>query len=143
MTDAVAALVLQDNYEQTETLSLAEANASSMLDVHQRFLRFLETRRNLGRELEALPERFGDQMRAHRLFRQIVTTQVVNNMLHGGGTTFAFRLHEETGAPASQIARAYACAREIFEMRPLWAEIENLDNRVAAEVQLEMLLAGR
>ena len=42
MTDAVAALVLQDNYEQTETLSLAEANAASMVDVHQRFLRFLE-----------------------------------------------------------------------------------------------------
>jgi glutamate dehydrogenase len=202
MTDAVAALVLQDNYEQTETLSLAEANASSMLDVHQRFLRFLETRRNLGRELEALPddeeigerkrddgglsrpeiavllayskidlhealldsdvpedpylsaelehyfpaplpERFGDQMRAHRLFRQIVTTQVVNNMLHGGGTTFAFRLHEETGAPASQIARAYACAREIFEMRPLWSEIENLDTQCDASVQIDLLLEGR
>jgi glutamate dehydrogenase len=55
-----------------------------------------------------LPERFGTQMRAHRLRREIVATQVVNNMLHGGGTTFAFRLHEETGAPASQIARAYA-----------------------------------
>ena len=202
MTDAVAALVLQDNYEQTETLSLAEANAASMLDVHQRFIRFLETRRNLNRELEALPddeeigerkrehggltrpeiatllafskidlheallesdvpedpylsaeldryfpaplpERFGAQMRSHRLGRQIVATQVVNNMLHGGGTTFAFRLHEETGAPASQIARAYACAREIFEMRPLWAEIENLDNQCDASVQIDLLLEGR
>jgi glutamate dehydrogenase len=202
MTDAVAALVLQDNYEQSETISLAEANASSMLDVHQRFLRFLETRNNLDRGLEALPddeeigerkrehggltrpeisallayskidlneallesdvpedpylsteldryfpapmpERFGEEMRAHRLFRQIVTTQVVNNMLHGGGTTFAFRLHEETGAPASQIARAYACAREIFEMRPLWGEIENLDRKCDAGVQIELLLEGR
>ena len=34
MTDDVAALVLKDNYEQAETLSLAEANASSMFDVH-------------------------------------------------------------------------------------------------------------
>jgi glutamate dehydrogenase len=64
-------------------------------------------------------------------------------MLHGGGTTFAFRLHEETGAPASQIARAYACAREIFEMRPLWAEIENLDNQCDASVQIDLLLEGR
>ncbi len=202
MTDSVAALVLQDNYEQTETLSLAEANAASMLDVHQRFIRFLETRRSLDRELEALPddeeigerkrddgglsrpeiavllayskidlneallesdvpedpylsaeleryfpaplpERFGEQMRSHRLGRQIVATQVVNNMLHGGGTTFAFRLHEETGAPASQIARAYACAREIFEMRPLWAEIESLDNQCDASVQIDLLLEGR
>jgi glutamate dehydrogenase len=202
MTDAVAALVLQDNYEQSETLSLAEANAASMVDVHQRFLRFLESRRNMNRELEALPddeeigerkrddrglvrpeiaallayskidlkeaildsdvpedpylsaeleryfpsplpERFGTQMRAHRLCRQIVATQVVNNMLHGGGTTFAFRLHEETGAPASQIARAYACAREIFEMRPLWGEIEHLDTHCDASVQIDLLLEGR
>ena len=71
MTDAVAALVLQDNYEQSETLSLAEANAASMVDVHQRFLRFLESRRSLDRELEALPddeeigERKRDARRAH------------------------------------------------------------------------------
>jgi glutamate dehydrogenase len=82
-------------------------------------------------------------MRAHRLGRQIVATQVVNNMLHGGGTTFAFRLNEETGAPASQIARAYECAREIFEMRPLWGEIEQLDTHCDASVQIDLLLEGR
>ena len=32
----------QDNYEQTETLSLAEAQAAWMLDVHTRFLSELE-----------------------------------------------------------------------------------------------------
>ena len=61
MADDVAALVLQDNYEQSETLSLAEANAASMVDVHQRFLRFLESRRNLDRELEAPAGRRGDR----------------------------------------------------------------------------------
>ncbi len=82
-------------------------------------------------------------MREHRLRREIAATQIVNNMLHGGGTTFAFRLHEETGAPAAEIARAYAVARDIFQMRPQWGEIEALDNRVSAEVQIEMLLEGR
>jgi glutamate dehydrogenase len=90
-----------------------------------------------------LPERFGEHLRGHRLRREIIATQVVNNVLHGGGTTFTFRLHEESGAPASEIARAYAAARDIFEMRPQWDEIEALDNRVAADVQIEMLLAGR
>jgi glutamate dehydrogenase len=64
-------------------------------------------------------------------------------MQHGGGITFAFRLHEETGAPASEIARAYAAARDVFGMRPMWAEIEALDNQVLADVQIEMLLEGR
>ena len=61
MTDEVAALVLQDNYEQSETLSLAEANAASMVDVHQRFLRFLESRRNLRPRARGAAGRRGDR----------------------------------------------------------------------------------
>jgi glutamate dehydrogenase len=195
-------LVLKDNREQTETLSLAEAQAAAMVDVHMRFLDALEHSRKLDRELEALPtseqlaernredsgmtrpelavalayskidmyaelldsdlpedphlsaeldryfpaplpQRFGDQIRAHRLRREIICTQVINNMEHGGGITFPFRLHEESGAPASEIARAYAAARDIFAMRKQWAEIEGLDNKVTSEVQIRMLLEGR
>jgi glutamate dehydrogenase len=202
MTEAVAELVLKDNYEQTETLSLAEAQAAGMIDVHARLIRSLEQSHKLDRELERLPsekelterkrdhraltrpelavllayskvdlyaqllgsdvpedpylsteldryfpaplpERFPEQMRRHRLYREITATQVVNNMLHGGGITFTFRLHEETGAPASEIARAYAVAREVFRLREQWAEIEALDNRVHAATQLAMLLEGR
>jgi glutamate dehydrogenase len=202
MTPAVAELVLKDNYEQTETLSLAEAHAGAMVDVHARFLDSLDAAGELDRALEALPTgeeldergrddrgltrpelavalaysknhlfaqlldsdvaedphlsaeldryfpaplptRFPDEIRAHRLRREIIATQVINNMQHGGGITFAFRLHEETGAPASEIARAYAAARDIFSMRAQWGEIEALDNEVAAEVQIDMLLEGR
>ena len=202
MTDAVAASVLKNDYEQAETLTLAETQAPDMLDVHARFIRYLESSRNLDRELEALPaddelterkqehrglvrpelavllayakidlyralldsnvpedsylsaelqdyfpaplpERFGERMEEHRLRREIVATQVVNNLLHGGGTTFAFRMHEESGAPASDIARAYTVAREVFAMRPQWKEIEALDNSISAELQVEMLLEGR
>ena len=55
MTGTVAALVLKDNREQTETLSLAESQAPGMVDVHARFLEALEHSRKLDRELEALP----------------------------------------------------------------------------------------
>jgi glutamate dehydrogenase len=82
-------------------------------------------------------------MQDHRLRREITATAVVNNTLHGAGTTFVFRLHEETGAVASDIARAYTVAREVFRMRPIWAEIEHLDNQVDAEIQTRMLLEGR
>ena len=78
-----------------------------------------------------LPERYGRAMRDappaprdHRDARRQPASS------HGAGTTFAFRLHEETGAPASDIARAYAIAREVFAHAPtLWGEIEALDNR--------------
>jgi glutamate dehydrogenase len=202
MTDAVAEHVLQNNYEQTETVTMAEAQAPAMLDVHARLIRALERNNRLDRALEALPdddeiaerkadhrgltrpelctllayskihlyaallesdvpedpylsaelaayfpvplrERFGDRMEGHRLQREITATKVVNNILHGAGTTAIFRLGEETGGTAADIARAYTVAREVFLMRPIWREIEALDNQVPASLQTEMLLEGR
>jgi glutamate dehydrogenase len=56
MTDEVAELVLRDNYEQTQAISSAVAQARSMVDVHTRYLRTLEQSGRLDRELEFLPE---------------------------------------------------------------------------------------
>jgi glutamate dehydrogenase len=92
---------------------------------------------------DPLPERYAAQMREHRLRREIIATVVASQIVDRAGTTFAFRLAEETGAATSQLARAYAVAREVFEMRSFWAEVEGLDNRIAAATQLSMLIAGR
>ena len=63
----------------------------------------------------------------HPLRREIIATRVVNDLVNRAGTTFAFRLREETGARRRDIARAYTVAREVFDLRGLWAEIEALD----------------
>ena len=55
MTDEVAALVLRDNYDQTEALATARAQAAPMVDVHARYLRWLEAEAGLDRALEFLP----------------------------------------------------------------------------------------
>jgi glutamate dehydrogenase len=90
-----------------------------------------------------LPERYGRTMRGHRLRREIIATVVANQLVDRAGTTFAFRLGEETGAPASLLARAYAVAREVYEMRSFWAEVEALDNSIDAGTQLSMLIDAR
>jgi glutamate dehydrogenase len=41
------------------------------------------------------------------------------------------------------LARAFAVAREVFDMREFWAAVEALDNRVDAQLQLSMLIDGR
>jgi glutamate dehydrogenase len=92
---------------------------------------------------DPLPERYAAQMREHRLRREIICTVVANQLVDRAGMTAAFRLEEETGAPAQLIARGYAVAREVFEMRQFWAEVEGLDNRVAADVQMTLLIEGR
>jgi glutamate dehydrogenase len=55
MTDAVGALVLQDNYDQTRALTLAEASAPEDLDASERFMERLERAGKLSRAVEGLP----------------------------------------------------------------------------------------
>jgi glutamate dehydrogenase len=90
-----------------------------------------------------LPERFGEAMECHRLRREIIATHVTNSLVDRAGMTFVFRMHDETGAPASEIARAYAVAREVYAMPSFWRDVEALDHRVPAVIQTEMLLDAR
>ncbi|HEX5192827.1 MAG TPA: NAD-glutamate dehydrogenase [Solirubrobacteraceae bacterium] len=88
-------------------------------------------------------DRYSEQMRGHRLRRELIATVVANQLVDRAGTTFAFRLNEETGVAVPQLARAFAVAREVFEMREFWREVEALDNRIEASTQLSMLIEGR
>ena len=55
MTDDVAALVLRDNFFQTQSLSVTGRIAPQLLDAQQRFIQFLEKTGRLNRALEFLP----------------------------------------------------------------------------------------
>jgi glutamate dehydrogenase len=55
MTDEVAALVLRDNYFQTQSLAVSGTLAPSLLDAQERFIKSLEKAGRLNRALEALP----------------------------------------------------------------------------------------
>jgi len=91
----------------------------------------------------AVQQRFRQRLARHPLRREIVAAQVTNSLVNRAGTTFIFRLSEETGATSPDVARASMVAREVFDLRGLWEEIEALDDRVAAQTQLAMLLKVR
>lgn len=55
MKDEVARLVLRDNYEQTQMLSLEASVATVTIDIFRRFINDLEQRGRLNRQLEYLP----------------------------------------------------------------------------------------
>jgi glutamate dehydrogenase len=89
----------------------------------------------------ALQGRFADVMQAHRLKREIIATQVTNSTINRMGVSFALRMQEDTGAAPAAVAKAFTVAREIFEAREFWAEVEALDNKVRAELQTGALLS--
>jgi glutamate dehydrogenase len=91
----------------------------------------------------ALHERYADEIRQHALRREIVATVLVNGMVNRAGTTFAFRLAQETGAAAPDIVRAHEVAWQVFDQDALWRDIEALDARVPGDTQTEMYLESR
>lgn len=90
-----------------------------------------------------LREKFGEQIDAHALRREIITTLLVNDTVNTGGSTFLHRLREETGAATEEIVRAQLAAREIFGLAEVWDAVEALDNKVAASVQTRVRLHSR
>ena len=90
-----------------------------------------------------LQARFADRMEAHPLRREIVTTSAVNEMIDTSGTTFLFRLIEETGASVPDLTRAWLVAREVFDMPAFWRQVEELEGQVGIEAQITLLLEGR
>jgi glutamate dehydrogenase len=86
---------------------------------------------------------FRPYMDRHPLRREIIANRVANDMVDYGGITFIFRMNEETGASAPDIAQAYLVSREVFDMPRFWASVEELDHKVAESTQIAMLLEAR
>jgi glutamate dehydrogenase len=200
MTEEVGHLVLRDNYEQTQAISITSFLGESALDEQARFMRALERAGKLDRTLEGLPDddqiaerhaahqgltrpeiavilayaklvlyeeqlksdlpddpllvedlvayfpvqlqqKYRSAIERHRLRREIIATSITNNMLNRMRPTLVQQMCEETGRGASDVARAFTIIRESFDLRSIWSEIEALDNRLPAQVQIEMLAA--
>jgi glutamate dehydrogenase len=88
---------------------------------------------------EPVRSRYARAISHHRLRREIISMATTNSLVNRMGPTFVPRAQEETAAPPARIARAYTAAREIFDMRDTWAQIEALDHRVPAKLQYAMM----
>jgi len=194
MTDDVAALVLRNNYLQSQAISVLEWQSKERLSESAYMLRALQRSGDLNRALEFLPtdeeiaerrkagegltrpelaialsygkiwlnkalihsdvpedkylsaelqgyfpgpvrKRFAARIEKHRLRREIIATTITNSLINRMGPVFPVRALDDTGADPAAIARAYTIAREVFRVREIWAQIESLDNRIAASVQ--------
>ncbi|HLH57686.1 MAG TPA: NAD-glutamate dehydrogenase domain-containing protein, partial [Streptosporangiaceae bacterium] len=101
-------------------------------------------RRELSRYFPApLRDRESARMGSHPLRQEIITTSVVNEMVDTSGTTFLFRLGEETGASVPDITRTWLVAREVFGMQDFWRQVTGLFGQVEIGAQIALLLEGR
>ncbi len=86
----------------------------------------------------ALRERFPDDVKAHQLRREIITTFIVNGMINRGGPAFAVRLADETGRSAADIAYAFLAVRSFLDLSPLWSELHAAGTKIPGQLQLDL-----
>ena len=88
---------------------------------------------------KVLTEKFADAIAAHPLKREIIATFITNTVLNRTGATFVNFIAAEAGATAADVVRSYSLAREIFDLEPLWDQIDALDYQVSTALQLDLL----
>ncbi len=92
---------------------------------------------------DALSDNYGEQVLAHRLRPEIITTVVTNEFVNRLGPTFGFRMEQELGAAPAATARAMIATRAIFDLPGIWSAIEALDNQVPSSEQYRMQILVR
>ncbi len=88
---------------------------------------------------DALIKTYPEEISQHRLRREIIATQLANQMIDMMGITFVHRVQQTTGASSPEIARAFMVSREVLDIPKYWQLIEQLDNRVTSEFQHKMM----
>jgi len=89
-----------------------------------------------------LQEKFPDEITKHSLAQEIVANCLVNSFVNRMGMILAFRLMEETGCSIIAVLNVYKQVCSIFEIDPLWQEIEtqnlHLDSDVLEDLQRQI-----
>ena len=198
MTEEVAQLVLQDNYNQALVLGFSAVNSMLYSGLYQAYLKDLEGLVDLDRNVEFLPDdkkilerkaagqgftppelttlmaytkiyitnellksdvpddpyfvtvlesgfpsmltkSYAKSMQKHRLRREIIATQLSNQIVNSVGITFVYRLGMETGESIAHIARAYTLATKAYQIEQLQKLIDSLNYKVEVHIQYELL----
>jgi glutamate dehydrogenase len=90
-----------------------------------------------------LSQHYAPAINAHRLRREIIATQLVNDLVNRLGPSFAFRLEDEIGATTVEVCKAFDIVSNVFRMNDIWHDIESLDNTVPDTVQQDMHILVR
>lgn len=198
MTDEVASLVLNDNYNQALVMSFSAMRSVNYTGLYQAHIKDLEATVHLDRTVEFLPDdkkllerkaagqgltrpelavllaytkihiknellksdlpddpyfitaletafpsllakHYVKSMEAHRLRREIIATQLSNQIVNAVGITFVYRLQTETGASIANIVRAYVIAARAYNVDALHDLVDSLNFKVSVQTQYELL----
>jgi glutamate dehydrogenase len=81
-------------------------------------------------------ERFAEQIRGHRLRRELIATELANRIINRLGLLVPFELAEEEGVGTDAIAKAFVAAEQLFDLSALWHRIDTAEMSEATRILL-------
>ncbi|MEM7570160.1 MAG: NAD-glutamate dehydrogenase domain-containing protein, partial [Pseudomonadota bacterium] len=81
---------------------------------------------------------FGEDIRSHRLRREIIATKLSNAVINRAGLTLVFDLDETLGCGLARAVAAFVAVRQLFGLRGIWRGIDAEDYNVPANIQTLM-----
>jgi glutamate dehydrogenase len=82
--------------------------------------------------------KFDEEMRRHRLRREIIATVVDNDIVNLCGPTFPDRLRAAAGCDTAALVIAFEAAREVLAFEDSWLAVRRLDGKVPAAGQMAL-----
>ncbi|MEM6474759.1 MAG: NAD-glutamate dehydrogenase domain-containing protein, partial [Pseudomonadota bacterium] len=81
----------------------------------------------LGMFPEAMRKAHGQQIREHRLRRELIATELANRIINRLGLLVPFELAEEEGVGQNAIAKAFVAVDQLLDLGALWRRIDAAD----------------
>ncbi|MCB1324065.1 MAG: NAD-glutamate dehydrogenase [Spirochaetales bacterium] len=87
-----------------------------------------------------LVKEFEDEIKQHPLKREIVITEIVNDVINNAGISYYQRMYMRTGRPLPEIAVCYMQFSEFADLTAIRSLIQDPENAIPAEIEIEYLL---
>jgi glutamate dehydrogenase len=89
----------------------------------------------------SVTRRFGDEVPSHRLRRELIATQLVNELVDTMGATFVFGLVRDFDVSAEQVVRAWLIASDTIGLRAAVEGIKARSRELMVDAEMQALFA--
>jgi glutamate dehydrogenase len=89
----------------------------------------------------SIVQRFGEEVPNHRLRRELVATQLVNELVDTMGATFVYRFRRDFDAGAEEVVRAWLVASDCIGLRAAFDRIKTRCRELMVEAEMQALMA--
>lgn len=89
---------------------------------------------------QTMQKKFADEIKHHQLRREIIATEITNLLVNKTSLTLVNQLAQDTGFTIAEAVKSLIIAIDALKVREIWDEIEELDGKVAPEIQIRSFL---